>query len=93
LNYLKSLPIDILKIDKSFLRDMNNDSKSKAILKTIILLARQLGITVLAEGIETEEQLNFLKKHHCHTAQGFFFSAPVPSSQLITEIEDVELLV
>jgi diguanylate cyclase (GGDEF)-like protein/PAS domain S-box-containing protein len=93
LNYLKSLPIDILKIDKSFLHDMNNDSKSKVILKTIILLASQLGITVLAEGIETEAQLNFLKKHHCHMVQGFFFSAPVPSSQLITEIEDVELLV
>ncbi|WP_209122090.1 EAL domain-containing protein [Alkalihalobacillus sp. BA299] len=86
LNYLKKLPIDIVKIDKSFLHDTNIDPKAQEILKTIILLIKQLGLKTLVEGVETEEHYNYLKELHCQVVQGFLFSAPVPSwkfSQLL----------
>ncbi len=89
LNHLKDLPIDIVKIDKSFLNNITNDLKVKKILKTIILLIKQLGLKVLVEGVETEEHFQYLKANHCHQVQGFLFSAPVPS-EIFQEMFQVE---
>lgn len=77
LTYLKRLPISQLKIDQSFIRDVTLDANDEAIIKTIIGMAQTLGIEVVAEGVETKEQLNFLLKNNCHIFQGFLFSKPL----------------
>ncbi len=79
LGSLKMLPIDTLKIDRSFTRDIAIDHHAGAIVKTIITMAHNLNMKVLAEGVETEKQLAFLKTHGCDEAQGFLFSPPVPA--------------
>jgi EAL domain-containing protein (putative c-di-GMP-specific phosphodiesterase class I) len=82
LNYLKKLEVNQLKIDRSFVQDIPGDRDDVAITSTIILMARQLGLDVIAEGIETEQQQQFLLQQGCRTGQGFYFSRPVPFSQL-----------
>ncbi|PIE01188.1 MAG: hypothetical protein CSA81_12585 [Acidobacteria bacterium] len=78
LSYLQKFPIDTLKVDRSFVRGLQEESsRETAILKTIVTLGLNLGLTVVAEGIETEEQLTFLKKTNCTEGQGFLFSQPV----------------
>jgi diguanylate cyclase (GGDEF)-like protein/PAS domain S-box-containing protein len=78
LTYLKRLPIDQLKIDRSFVRDLLVDLSSAAIAQTIISLSQIMGLSVIAEGVETIEQLNLLAKLGCHSYQGYLFSPPVP---------------
>jgi diguanylate cyclase (GGDEF)-like protein/PAS domain S-box-containing protein len=78
LTYLKRLPLDRLKIDRSFVRDMMVDATSGAIAQTILSLGRALGISVIAEGVETEEQRGYLAGLGCHSFQGFLFSPPLP---------------
>lgn len=82
LNYLKQLPINILKIDKSFVRDLPGDSKEAVIARALITLAHSLSLTVNAEGVETIEQLNFLKNEGCDMSQGYLFSEPLPPSEV-----------
>jgi len=77
LSYLKVFPIDYLKIDKSFVRDILEDDNDDNIVKGIITLAHNLGLQVIAEGVETEEQFEFLKKHDCDEFQGYLFSKPI----------------
>jgi diguanylate cyclase (GGDEF)-like protein len=79
LGSLKRLPINTIKIDRSFVRDIAIDHHAGAIVKTIISMAHNLDMTVLAEGVETEQQLEFLKAHGCDEVQGFLFSPPVPA--------------
>jgi EAL domain-containing protein (putative c-di-GMP-specific phosphodiesterase class I) len=78
LQYIKRLPLDQLKIDQSFVRDILDDTNDATIVQTIIAMSDALGLNVIAEGVETREQLAFLDSHGCHTFQGYFFSKPVP---------------
>lgn len=81
LYYLKKFSIDGLKIDKSFVRDIMVDTNDADIVATIVAMAKNLGIDVIAEGVETEEQLNFLLKHGCNKAQGYLFHPPIPAEK------------
>ena len=83
LSYLKRFPLDTLKIDRSFVQEITTDSDSAAITKAIIAMAHSLKLKVLAEGVETEEQLAFLRDHGCNALQGFLFSKPLPYDELV----------
>jgi EAL domain-containing protein (putative c-di-GMP-specific phosphodiesterase class I) len=78
------MPLDQLKIDRSFIRDILTDESSAAIAQTIISLSRAMGLPVIAEGVETEKQREFLLRIGCHAFQGYLFSRPLP----IHEFED-----
>ncbi|HYG91768.1 MAG TPA: EAL domain-containing protein [Azospirillum sp.] len=82
LSYLKRLPISALKIDRAFVRDIGEDTRDQAIVEAIIALGRSLDLTIVAEGVETEQQLAFLAAHGCHCAQGYYFARPLPPAQL-----------
>lgn len=77
LSYLTKFPIDILKIDRSFIMNLGDDRKYDALTEAVVGLSRKLSLTVIAEGVETEVQLNYLKQWKCHLAQGYYFSKPV----------------
>lgn len=84
---LKSLPIDALKIDRSFVEGIEAGGDKRAICGAIIALARELGFRVIAEGVESDAQLAFLQMRGCHAAQGFFYSRPLPSDAVIGFLE------
>jgi len=81
LSYLKKLPIDKLKIDQSFVRDLPDDEDDAAITRTIIGLSQNLNRKVLAEGVETAQQVEFLVNNGCHNLQGYFFAKPLPAEE------------
>ena len=81
LSYLKIFPIDHLKIDRCFVKDIADNKSDENIATTIILMAHNLGLSVIAEGVETADQLGLLKQHHCNEAQGYHFSKPVPGEE------------
>lgn len=83
LAYLKKFPIDALKIDRSFVRDLPGNSDDEAIARAIIALGQALRLKVLAEGVETEQQLAFLRAAGCDQVQGYFFAKPLPYNELI----------
>ena len=84
LTYLKHFPIDVLKIDRAFIMDSTEDAQSGAIVDTIIKLAHNMDMRVVAEGVETEEQLSFLRSHDCDEIQGYLFSKPLPADDFLT---------
>jgi diguanylate cyclase (GGDEF)-like protein/PAS domain S-box-containing protein len=81
LAYLKRLPLDQLKIDRSFVNDLESDPNDAAIVHTIITMGHTLGLDVIAEGVETAAQLDYLRAHGCHAFQGYFFSRPLPVAE------------
>lgn len=85
LSHLKELPLTMLKIDESFIRDLDENEDSQAITKSIIMLGKAMNIDVIAEGVETERQLQWLKQYHCQYAQGYYFAKPM-TAQDMTEL-------
>jgi diguanylate cyclase (GGDEF)-like protein len=82
MSLMKQFPIDTIKIDRSFVRDLAEDPEDQAIAQAIISMGKALGMTVVAEGVETAEQQAFLREHGCDEIQGFIFSRPVPAREL-----------
>nr|WP_315848530.1 EAL domain-containing protein [uncultured Rhodoferax sp.] len=83
LAYLKQYPLDALKIDQAFTRNITQDAGDAAITKAIVAMAHSFGMTVVAEGVETAEQLEFLRGLHCEEFQGYLFSKPVPAEEAV----------
>jgi EAL domain-containing protein (putative c-di-GMP-specific phosphodiesterase class I) len=81
LTYLKRFPLDILKIDRSFIKDLPNDANDAALTGAIVAMARSLHLELIAEGVETREQADFLLQLGCHLIQGFLFGRPVPPGE------------
>lgn len=92
LTYLKMLPINIVKIDRSFIADIESEEDTKNMTNIILLLARQLGLSVIAEGVEAKYQLDYLKKHGCDMFQGYLVSRPVPEETVINLIREHAIL-
>lgn len=82
LSYLMRFPIEKLKIDQSFIHDIHCDTDDEKIVKAIISLAKAMNLTVIAEGVETPEQLNFLRTHQCDEMQGYWYSKPLPAAEM-----------
>ena len=83
LGYLKTFPISIIKIDRSFVNDIGIDSYDEAIIDVILVITKSLNMSCIAEGVETEEQLNYLIKRGCYSLQGFKFSKPLPADEVL----------
>jgi len=81
LSYLKRLPVDVIKIDRSFVKDIPNDKSDVEICGAVIAMAQKLNLRVVAEGVETQAQADFLRLSHCDIAQGFLYSKPVPVAE------------
>jgi EAL domain-containing protein (putative c-di-GMP-specific phosphodiesterase class I) len=82
LNYLRHLPVDVLKIDRSFVTDVSASARDRAVATAIVQLAQALDITVVAEGVETQEQATFFRQLGCHEMQGYLFCRPQPPQAL-----------
>jgi EAL domain-containing protein (putative c-di-GMP-specific phosphodiesterase class I) len=81
LAHIKRFPVDTLKVDRSFIRNVPQDPEDKAITEAIIAMGKALSLTVVAEGVETAEQMNFLREHSCDEMQGYYFSKPIMPEQ------------
>jgi len=82
MSLMKKFPVDTIKIDRSFVQDLPHDSEDRAIAQAIISMGKALGLTVIAEGVETAEQAAFLREHACDEMQGYLFSKPVPPERI-----------
>lgn len=92
-HYLREAPIDRIKIDQSFVRNCTLDANDEVIVKTIIAMAHQLKVEVVAEGVELKEQLIFLQRLLCNEAQGYLFCRPLPPEELVEKIEEIEQII
>lgn len=92
LAYLKRFPINVLKIDQSFVRDLVDDNDDRLIIASIIALAHNLQLRVVAEGVETHAQVDYLQKQLCDEIQGYYFSRPVPSRQFTSMLQEEKML-
>jgi EAL domain-containing protein (putative c-di-GMP-specific phosphodiesterase class I) len=91
LSYLRRLPIDSLKIDRSFVRGLGNEADDDSIVTSVIDLARSLGVSVVAEGVETEEQLAGLRARGCDTVQGYLFARPGPATGIAAYVSEQDV--
>jgi EAL domain-containing protein (putative c-di-GMP-specific phosphodiesterase class I) len=87
LSYLKRFPVNSLKIDRSFVLELGQDEDAAAIACAIINLGHSLGLKIIAEGVETEQQMKFLQENHCDYMQGFLFSRPLPADEFVALLE------
>ena len=90
LSYLRRFPVDVLKIDQSFIRSLGSDSNDAALVSAIISLGRSLKLTIIAEGVETLQQLDFLKAHQCEEGQGYYFSKAVEPEAFVRYLRSVQ---
>jgi len=90
---LKHMPVDVLKIDRSFIRDVNTDRDAASMVSAMIALAQNLGMSALAEGIETEGEWRFLVDRGCPMGQGYYFSRPVPAAEIVALHRRASLMV
>jgi EAL domain-containing protein (putative c-di-GMP-specific phosphodiesterase class I) len=88
LSYLKKLPLDQIKIDQAFVRDVLTDPSDAAIARTVLQLGESLGFSVIAEGVETEGQRDFLLDNHCRLFQGFLYSRPLAARDFEMYVSD-----
>lgn len=88
LSYLKQFPLNVLKIDRSFVNDVTVDSDDAAIVEAIMAMAERLGLKIVAEGVETAAQLQYLQRKHCHRVQGYYFSRPLALPALLDYLAD-----
>ena len=93
LAYLRQFPIDVIKIDQTFVQGLDRGNSDAAICEAIIAIAHQLGLKVVAEGVETQAQFNYMRERECHSIQGFFFGAPMPLRQLLCHVDRASLTV
>ncbi|WP_263140964.1 EAL domain-containing protein [Pseudomonas sp. RIT-PI-AD] len=93
LNYLKQFPIDVLKIDRSFVDGLPHGEQDAQIARAIIAMAHSLNLSVIAEGVETQAQLDFLREHDCDEVQGYLFGRPMPARQLEAQFSGTALFV
>lgn len=91
LSYLKRFPVTSVKIDRSFVRDVTIDPDAAALAKAIIAMAYSLRLRVIAEGVETQGQLEFLARHHCHEVQGYYISQPLPAEEFVEFLQQYNL--
>jgi EAL domain-containing protein (putative c-di-GMP-specific phosphodiesterase class I) len=87
MSYLKRFPINVLKIDRSFVQELPHNKDDVAITRAIISMAHSLGLAIVAEGVETPEQMQFLRDNGCKLSQGFFFGQAVPAEKIIPAIQ------
>ena len=81
MSYIRSFPLDVIKLDRCFVCEVASDPAAAGIANAVVMMAHSLGLTVVAEGIETKEQLQFLRERGCDEGQGYLFSRPVPASE------------
>jgi EAL domain-containing protein (putative c-di-GMP-specific phosphodiesterase class I) len=91
LSYLRQLPLQCLKIDQSFTQSMLQDPNAEKLTQAIVAMGNALKMTIVAEGVETREQMNWLLAHGCHIGQGYYFSPPVPPEDVHQVIERIEV--
>lgn len=87
LSYLRDLPLDKLKVDRAFVKEIHHSPENASVVEMIISIAKRFGFSVIAEGVETEEELNMLKELGCREFQGFLFSRPLPMEDLLTDYQ------
>ena len=90
--YLSRFPIDVVKIDQSFVSDITTNPVNAAIAQATIAMSHKLGKVVLAEGVETEEQMQYLRRNECDEMQGYFFSRPLPAEDIACMLQDLSLI-
>ncbi|WP_193352687.1 EAL domain-containing protein, partial [Desulfuromonas sp. TF] len=83
LNYLRRFPVDSLKIDRSFITDVTSDAGAAAVATSVVAIAHSLRLTAIAEGVETKEQLAFVRESRCDGLQGYYFSKPLPADEIV----------